>query len=107
MIAVPDLINGCLEAAMGYAGWQNLKAIRRDKSVKGVHWYTTAVAGLWGFYNLFYYPHLGQYFSFFAGIGICAINSTWLYFAYKYGTFKKSKITPQPLMPVSGGKQWI
>lgn len=84
MITTPDLINGCFELSMGCVGLLSLEAIRKHKTVKGVHWGPTLVAAAWGYYNLFYYPFLSQHFSFFAGMGICAVNSIWLGHAWYY-----------------------
>lgn len=81
---IPDIINGCFEAGIGLLAWLNVKAIRRDKSIKGVHWGITAWASTWGLYNLYFYPHLHQWFSFAGGCVIFAANTTWLVYAWRY-----------------------
>jgi len=32
----------------------------------------------WGMWNLFYYPHLGQWYSFAGGVFIVSVNTFWL-----------------------------
>jgi hypothetical protein len=80
----PDLINGSFEFLGGFALWDNVKRIRKDKQVRGVNWKVTLFFTSWGFWNLFYYPHLGQWLSFAGGVNIVAANAFWLYFAVKY-----------------------
>ena len=81
---VPDLANGLFEALGAFVLYQNVKAIKRDKSIKGVDWRVTIFFTAWGFWNLFYYPSLDQWLSFFGGLGIVAVNSLWLYYAWRY-----------------------
>ncbi|KKL71436.1 hypothetical protein LCGC14_2094960, partial [marine sediment metagenome] len=38
----------------------------------------------WGYWNMFYYPHLGQWFSFFGGFAIVFVNTVWIVLAITY-----------------------
>lgn len=73
-----DLVNGIFEFGIGCWAVLNVKAILRDKKLLGVHWGVTGWATAWGLYNLYYYPHLGQWLSFSGGCWIVTVNSTWL-----------------------------
>jgi hypothetical protein len=50
----------------------------RDKLVRGVDWRATAFFTSWGAWNLYYYPHLGQTWSFGAGVFIGTVNLVYL-----------------------------
>lgn len=79
-----DIINGVFEFFSGMMVWLNVKDLLRDKTIKGINPYTTIVFTLWGLFNLGYYPHLHQWFSFFGGLVIVVGNTTWIYFMFKY-----------------------
>jgi len=63
-----DLINGSFELLGGFAICQSIFRVIKDKSVKGVSVPHVAFFSLWGFWNLYYYPTLGQMLSFWRGI---------------------------------------
>lgn len=79
-----DLTNGAFELFGAFALWGNVRAIRRDKSVRGVDWRATAFFTSWGLWNLYYYPSLDQWASFGGGVAIVAVNTVWLGYAFKY-----------------------
>lgn len=74
----PDQINGAFEAAGALFTFMNIVRLHRDKMVRGVHWLPIAFFTSWGFWNLYYYPHLDQWWSFAGGIGIVVFNTIWL-----------------------------
>lgn len=74
----PDLFNATFEAVGATAIMLNVRATWRDKHVAGVRWWTTGFFAAWGLWNLFYYPHLGQWFSFTAGVYMVVANLLWV-----------------------------
>ncbi|MEE8386489.1 MAG: hypothetical protein V3S01_11290 [Dehalococcoidia bacterium] len=74
----PDMVNGGFECIGAVMLGRNVWQLYKDKIVRGVHWWATAFFASWGYWNLFYYPHLDQWFSFTGGIAIVAINTVWL-----------------------------
>jgi hypothetical protein len=66
--------------------WFNVKRLISDKQSKGVNISTVMFWALWGAWNLFYYPHLNQWFSFAGGVSVMCANTTWVGMAiyYKY-----------------------
>ena len=76
-MSIPDLINGFLEFGGGCFLLKNVLQLYRDKSMKGVHWAPTLYFAAWGFWNLYYYPHLGQWVSVAGGIFLVAVNTFW------------------------------
>lgn len=84
MIQWADAVNGSLELIAGFMLWINVAKIRKDKSVAGVHWLPCLFFLLWGLWNLFYYPHLGQWLSFFGGLNLSLANVVWFTYMMKY-----------------------
>lgn len=76
---VPDLINGAFELSAGFMVWINTRQAWKDHKVYGVHWLPTMFFTSWGVWNLFYYPHLDQWCSFWGGVNIVIANIAWLY----------------------------
>lgn len=79
-----DATNGAFEAIGGLMHWTNVMAIRRDQKVRGVNIAAFATFAAWGFWNLYYYPHLNQWASFAGGLIIVSANVCWVYFAWHY-----------------------
>jgi hypothetical protein len=75
---MPDLINGLFEAFGGFSVWLNVRAILRDRKSRGVSKIACGFFTAWGFWNLFYYPHLGQWLSFAGGVIIVVGNTVWI-----------------------------
>lgn len=78
-----DVINGCFECLGGLLCWLNVVKLMRDKRVLGVYWPVQAFFAAWGWWNLYYYPSLGQWFSFFGGVILVIGNTLWVVFAVK------------------------
>ena len=57
---IADYINGSFEVLAGLFVLLNVRRILRDKTVRGVSILPTAFFTLWGFWNMYYYPYLGQ-----------------------------------------------
>jgi hypothetical protein len=81
----PDLINGLFELGGSVVLWLNVVQTYRDKGYRGVTAASTFFFSAWGYWNLYYYPSLNQWVSFFAGISIVAANTTWFGLMLYYG----------------------
>ena len=75
---IPDHFNALFEFVGGCMIWMNVVAVYRDKKVAGVRWWTTGFFAAWGLWNIFYYPHLDQWWSFAGGLWIVAANIVWV-----------------------------
>ena len=73
-----DLINGLFEAVGGVLILNHCRALYRDKALAGVSVFSTAVFTSWGFWNLYYYPSRGQWWSFAGGGALVIANALWL-----------------------------
>jgi len=79
-----DLINGLFEAFAGAMILLHCRRLYIDKKVRGASTVATTFFTLWGFWNLFYYPHLGQSWSFYGGVIVVAANAIWLGLMLRY-----------------------
>ena len=84
-----DLVNGLFEMFGAVLTWMNAHRLYKDKHIQGVYWPVTAFFTLWGLWNLYYYPALGQWFSFVGGLVLVAGNVVWTFLAIKYMVIKK------------------
>ena len=84
MSDVPDAINGLFELFGGVVSWFNVRRLYRDKCVRGVSIPAWAFFAVWGFWNLYYYPQLGQWASLFGTLAIVSANATWFVLAAHY-----------------------
>jgi len=83
-----DLINASFELFGGFFILMHCWVAYKDKAVAGVSIISVAFFSLWGFWNLFYYPHLGQMLSFYAGVFIVLANLLWVGLLLKYRALK-------------------
>lgn len=81
---LPDFVNGLFELCGAGFIYLHIRQVRKDKSVKGVSIPATVFFAAWGFWNLFYYPHLGQWLSFTGGLAIVTANTVWIGLMLKY-----------------------
>lgn len=89
MISVPDLINGLFELCGSVFIILNIRQVLKDKEVKGVYWPAMMFFTVWGYWNIFYYPHLNQWLSFLGGLAIAACNSVYVFLLIYYSRRKQ------------------
>jgi hypothetical protein len=76
---IPDMLNGLFELfGAGFIAL-SVRKLHRERIVRGISWGHVAFFMVWGYWNLYYYPSLDQWFSFVGGLGIVAMNT--VYFA--------------------------
>lgn len=78
MIDFADFINGAFELLGAVAIYGHIRQLVKDKAVAGVSIMATIFFASWGVWNLFYYPHLGQWVSFAGGLLIVIGNLCWI-----------------------------
>jgi len=84
-----DLTNGLFEFLGSIALWLNVKRLYRDKCYSGVTTLATGFFMSWGYWNLYYYPSLNQWWSFTGGLSIVIANTVWLLLMFYYGRGRK------------------
>lgn len=88
-----DLINGLFELCASLFILNNCRVLYVQKQVRGISIISTIFFTLWGLWNVFYYPHLGQMLSFYAGVGVLFCNILWvsmMVYYTKKGTLNES-----------------
>jgi hypothetical protein len=81
----PDIINGVIEFVGSLLTWMNVRRVIQDKGHAGIYVPAVAFFMTWGLWNLFYYPHLGQWWSFHGGLSLVAANISWIGSMLYYG----------------------
>ena len=87
-----DYVNGSYELLAGLFILNNCRVVYKDKSVKGVSIVSTVFFTTWGVWNLYYYPSLGQWASFWGGISVVSSNTLWVVLMLYYR--RKERVAP-------------
>lgn len=82
------MINGGFELVGSAMTWMNVRQVWKDRGYAGVYPPAILIFFSWGFWNLYYYPHLGQWASFVGGVSLVTANLLWLIGMVRFG--KKS-----------------
>jgi hypothetical protein len=91
----PDVTQAFWELGSAVFSVLNIIAIRRSKSVAGVHWAPTAFFSAWGVYNLWFYTALHLPLAYWAGLAITCTNFCWLgHLAWYAHCRRGSRATP-------------
>lgn len=83
-MSVSDAVNGTLEILGGIVNVFNIRRLNIDKQVKGISWPVVGFFTGWGFWNLYYYPHLHQMVSVIGAGTLVITNLIWLSLVFKY-----------------------
>ncbi len=75
---IPDLVNAGFELCATLFILNNSRVAFKQKMVAGVSIISIMFFTSWGFWNIYYYPHLGQALSFYCGIGVVIANMIWV-----------------------------
>ena len=92
----PDLINGLFEGIGTLFIFASIRKLHREKLVRGVSWVHMSFFMVWGWWNMFYYPYLEQWFSFYGGVGIVLTNSFYVGQLVYYTWTEKRRFYLQP-----------
>lgn len=75
MMILLDLINGTFEMLAGFFVINHCRVLMQHKESRGVSLASIVFFTVWGFWNLVYYPALGQVASFIGGVFVVAANA--------------------------------
>jgi hypothetical protein len=81
----PDTINALFETSGALMTWANVYRVWKDRGYAGVYLPAIVVFGSWGFWNLYYYPHLQQPWSFVATLVMVSANCAWIALMLYFG----------------------
>lgn len=73
-----DQLNGMLELLGAPFILLSIINLAKSKTVSGVSWIHVCFFSFWGLWNLYYYPHLNQWWSFYGGLALVFTNLIWL-----------------------------
>ena len=88
-----DWVNAGFELFGSIGVWFHIWALYKNKKATGVEPLTFVLFSLWGYWNLYYYAHLGQTASVVAGISIAVANTVWVIMYYYY---KRKEVWSSP-----------
>jgi hypothetical protein len=75
----PDAFNGTLESVGGLFIAMSVLKLHEEKQVRGVSWMHVGFFSCWGYWNIYYYAYLDQWFSWAGGLFLALTNSLWLF----------------------------
>lgn len=87
-----DVVNGLFEFIGSFFVWFCVYKLYKDKELKGWSIWSTGYFTAWGYWNLFYYPSLNQWWSAAATLAIATANTAWIILAIYYHIKNKEKI---------------
>lgn len=81
---MPDIINALFELGGTLAVLFSIIQALKERLIVGLSGLHVAFFTFWGVWNCFYYPHLGQWWSFAAGVAMTITNLTYATLWVKY-----------------------
>jgi hypothetical protein len=73
-----DTINGLFECLGGVFIALSIRRLWIDKRVHGVSLVHPIFFNAWGFWNLYFYPAVNCWWSFWGGVGVVVTNTIWV-----------------------------
>ena len=73
-----DMVNALFEVGGALFTLNHCRVLHIDKRVGGVSVISIIFFTLWGLWNIFWYPHLNQWWSFWGGLLILGSNLLWI-----------------------------
>lgn len=80
----PDQINSLFLSSGAILGLLNVRRVLEDKKIEGVSLWPTVLFTSWGVWDLYYFPHLEQWFSLVGSVLAVIVNISWLSLALYY-----------------------
>lgn len=74
----PDQINAVFELIAAMLLSLNVRRLWIDQELRGISLWPILFFAAWGGWNLIYYPHLQQWWSYAAGVAVLVANLAWL-----------------------------
>lgn len=80
-----DAVNGLFELVGSILTLMNVRRVVQDRGYAGIRPQIVLFFLGWGFWNLYFYPALGQWWSFAAGVSMTFANILWISAMGLYG----------------------
>ena len=91
-----DIINGLFECLGAAFIMLSVHKLAREKLVRGVSYWHISFFMMWGFWNLYYYPQLEQWFSVIGGILLVTTNVVYVGQLIWYTQTEKRRFYNEP-----------
>lgn len=88
----PDMVNAGFEAGAGLAVLAHCATLYRDKEARGLSIPAVIFFTGWGLWNMYYYPHLGQFWSLAGGIFVTLANLIYLALLVAYSHHRLARL---------------
>jgi hypothetical protein len=79
-----DIVNGCYEGLAGLFILNHCRLVLKERDAKGISVVSLVFFSTWGVWNLYYYPSLGQWMSFYGGLSIVSANILYVLLVLKF-----------------------
>ena len=89
-----DQLNAFFEGFGALLIFTSVRQLLKDKVVKGFSPIPLMFWTAWGVFNVWYYPSLDQWLSFYAGLAVVAVNSVYLTLVLYYLRKQKRAAVP-------------
>lgn len=86
-----DVVNGAFEILGFFFIIPSIRLLYRQKEVKGISPWHVGFFVSWGYWNLFYYPSLGQTLSFYGAGTLALANTVYLGQLLYYGRINEHR----------------
>jgi uncharacterized membrane protein YfhO len=93
----PDMINGTFELVGAFLVGNHCRVIMKEKEVRGVSVFSTAIFTVWGLWNIYFYSNLDQWCSFYGSLLLMAVNSTYVLMLLHYRNKQPKSDTVLPV----------
>jgi hypothetical protein len=80
----PDIFNGLLEFVCAVMLCLDIRALAQDGDVAGISIGARGFFWCWSIWNLWWYPHLDQWFSFAGAVCVLVPQTLWIYLLVRY-----------------------
>ena len=79
-----DLINGLFEFIGGLFCCLSCRRLILDRQWRGMSWVPCVFFTSWGYWNLYFYPSVGCWYSFAGGAFLVTVNTFYCFLLYMY-----------------------
>lgn len=80
----PDLINGLFELVGALFILLHIRRLWKDKKVSGVSPIPFVFFTAWGYWNLYFYPSVGAWWSFYGGVAVVLVNTVYVVMLWRW-----------------------
>jgi hypothetical protein len=88
-LQLPDFLNGSLELVCAGMLYLDVRTLLKHKTVQGISIIARTFFWGWSIWNLWWYPHLHQTFSFVGALAVMLPQTFWLGMLIRYKTKKE------------------